>query len=388
MDENPTTDSAQETAPGPQDEARDRAHDGGPRVTAEQVRDLGAVRRSTTDRHVAGVAGGLARHLDVDPIILRVGFVVLSFFGGAGLIIYLACWLLVPEDDGSEAVFNLDARSRNVALVGVGVLAALALVGDAWGGGWFAWPLIVVGLVAWLFLARKERRGQLHDEPSGEGYGAAAPPTSSAPSARRRPRDPRKRGPILFWFTLALTAVALGVLGIVDLAGVGITDSAYPALALGVVAVMLLVGAFWGRAGGLILLGLVAALVLSGTTLAERFEGTRIDETPTSAAELQSTYDIDAGEIKLDLTRIRDLDELDGRTLDLRVEFGRVEVIVPRELHVSATGEIEVGDLTVFRSNSGGFDLSASSTNPGDTDEPHLHIDTDVEVGEIDVVAR
>jgi hypothetical protein len=44
----------------------------GPRVSSEQMRDLGRLRRSVHDRHVAGVAGGLARHLDIDPIIVRV----------------------------------------------------------------------------------------------------------------------------------------------------------------------------------------------------------------------------------------------------------------------------------------------------------------------------
>ena len=51
--------------------------DDGPRVTRDEMRDLGRLRRSATDRKVAGVAGGLARHLDVDPLILRVAFVVL-----------------------------------------------------------------------------------------------------------------------------------------------------------------------------------------------------------------------------------------------------------------------------------------------------------------------
>ena len=40
---------------------------GGPRVTGDEIRDLGRLRRSATDRKVAGVAGGLARHLDIDP---------------------------------------------------------------------------------------------------------------------------------------------------------------------------------------------------------------------------------------------------------------------------------------------------------------------------------
>ena len=52
--------------------------DGGPRVTRDEMRDLGRLRRSARDRKVAGVAGGLARHLDIDPLILRVTFVVLG----------------------------------------------------------------------------------------------------------------------------------------------------------------------------------------------------------------------------------------------------------------------------------------------------------------------
>ena len=42
---------------------------------------------------------------------------VLVFFGGAGLILYGACWLLVPEDGADRAPFNLDERTRTVALI-------------------------------------------------------------------------------------------------------------------------------------------------------------------------------------------------------------------------------------------------------------------------------
>jgi phage shock protein PspC (stress-responsive transcriptional regulator) len=61
-------------------------HDG-PRVSGEEMRDLGRLRRTTHDKKVAGVAGGLARHFDIDPVIVRVAFVVMAFFGGAGLIV-------------------------------------------------------------------------------------------------------------------------------------------------------------------------------------------------------------------------------------------------------------------------------------------------------------
>jgi phage shock protein PspC (stress-responsive transcriptional regulator) len=157
----------------------DHRPDQGPRVTAEEVRDLGRLRRTTTDRKVAGVAGGLARHLDVDPIILRVAFVVLAFFGGAGLILYGAGWLLLPEDGDDRATLHLDERSRTIALVALTVLAGLALVGDSWGAGWFPWPLAIIGLVAFVWLSRSRerdaRRAAAPAVPGDPAYAAATP---------------------------------------------------------------------------------------------------------------------------------------------------------------------------------------------------------------------
>jgi phage shock protein PspC (stress-responsive transcriptional regulator) len=52
-------------------------------------------------RMIAGVAAGLADYLDVDPTLVRIGFVVLALMGGIALPLYLAGWLLIP-DEGSE----------------------------------------------------------------------------------------------------------------------------------------------------------------------------------------------------------------------------------------------------------------------------------------------
>jgi phage shock protein PspC (stress-responsive transcriptional regulator) len=59
--------------------------------------------RSTGDRKIGGVAGGLARHLGVDPVLVRVGFAVSILFSGAGLIAYLVMLALVPSDDAAPA---------------------------------------------------------------------------------------------------------------------------------------------------------------------------------------------------------------------------------------------------------------------------------------------
>lgn len=361
-------------------------HDG-PRVSGEEMRDLAGMRRSTTDKHVVGVSGGVARHFDIDPVIVRVAFVVLAFFGGAGIILYAAGWLLLPQDDGTRAPFDLDSRSRSVALIGVGVLAALALVGDAWGPGWFPWPLVVVGLIAWLILSRRDRRSErvaatpAAEEPAGPAARQSAP---------LQPRNPRKRGPILFWYTLALVAIGTGLLGIFDLAGFDVVGSAYPAVALGIVAAMLLVGAFFGRAGGLILLGLVAALGLTIGTVVDQFDGVQIDERPGVAADVDSSYEFEAGEATLDLTEVRDLANLDGRDIRVDGDLGRIHVIVPEGLSVDVDARMEGGgDIQLFGDRDGrAWDYSTSARNHGPVDAPEVDLDLDMGFGEIVVVTR
>lgn len=58
------------------------------------------LRRSTTDRKVAGVCGGLAKWLDVDSTAIRVAFIVLSFIPVTfpTVIIYFLCWLIMDDD--------------------------------------------------------------------------------------------------------------------------------------------------------------------------------------------------------------------------------------------------------------------------------------------------
>ncbi len=56
-------------------------------------------RRSTDDRMVAGVCGGAAKLFGIDVVLLRVLLVAATLFGfGAGALVYLVCWLVVPEE--------------------------------------------------------------------------------------------------------------------------------------------------------------------------------------------------------------------------------------------------------------------------------------------------
>jgi phage shock protein PspC (stress-responsive transcriptional regulator) len=69
--------------------------------------------RSTTDKKIAGVSAGLARHLGIDPVLVRIGFVVTAVCTGVGLLAYAAMWAFVPKDD--ETFTDAGTPARPVA---------------------------------------------------------------------------------------------------------------------------------------------------------------------------------------------------------------------------------------------------------------------------------
>ncbi len=353
----------------------------GPRVTADQVRDLSRLRRITVDRKIGGVAGGIARHLDIDPLVVRVAFVVLTLFGGAGLVMYAAGWLLLPEDGEQRQPLGLDDRSRSVALILAGILGICLLVGQ-WDWFWVPGPLILVALVVWLVMSKRNENQTAREQatapsaaPPGAGPNAVTPDqrwgsTPVAPAYERAastqdapayapyqapyqapyepsydeppappqatryvtpaPRNPRKRGPKLFWFTMALAALAVGIVGIVDVAGAPVAGSTYSAVVLGVVGVMLVIGSFFGRAGGLILVGLLAAAATGIGLAAEKWDTENVTIAPKSSALVEDSYSYDVGEYVLDLTQLSDPEALDSQTIEMSLDVGELDVVVPK----------------------------------------------------------
>lgn len=59
------------------------------------------LRRSRENRMIAGVLGGLGEHYEIDPVKLRIVFVLVSIFSAAfpGILVYLVLWFLIPEED-------------------------------------------------------------------------------------------------------------------------------------------------------------------------------------------------------------------------------------------------------------------------------------------------
>jgi phage shock protein C len=93
--------------------------DGGPRV----------VRRSRSERVIAGVCGGVGRYLGVDPVLLRIAFIVLALANGLGVIAYVVAWVAIPEErPGQPLAAAPEPRRETGRLVLGGSLVVLGLV--------------------------------------------------------------------------------------------------------------------------------------------------------------------------------------------------------------------------------------------------------------------
>src|SRR5690606_23641274 len=95
-------------------------------------RFMDRLRRSSTDKVLFGVCGGLANYFQIDPVLIRVGFVALTLAGGSGLLIYLVLAIIMPGDTdvlgdpstpGSVAAHDTASRRTQ------GLAAVLIIIG-------------------------------------------------------------------------------------------------------------------------------------------------------------------------------------------------------------------------------------------------------------------
>jgi phage shock protein PspC (stress-responsive transcriptional regulator) len=111
-------------------EGDDEGAGGAPRTEeAPQPRRL---LRSSSDRVLAGVAGGLGRYFGVDPVIFRIGFALSLFFGGLGALAYLLLAVFVPTDGDPDRAQRLGGRLSGIRFwraLGLIAIAALVLAG-------------------------------------------------------------------------------------------------------------------------------------------------------------------------------------------------------------------------------------------------------------------
>ena len=296
--------------------------------------------RARDDRIIGGVAGGLGKYFNVDPVFFRVGLVVLAFIGGLGVFLYLAALLFVPSEqaDGGEP----PRRSRAWTIAGAVLLVVLGgsllFKGGWWFGGFFG-PLgflLLLGAVAWWLVWGRSRAG---DGSSGAGNGNSR----------------RTLARIAIVLLILLGSAALFVASVWTSAAEGGVAVAILVIAIGG---LLAAAAFRNSARWLILPALAIAggvgIVAAADINLDGGHGKR-EYTPTSLAELQSGYDLGTGSLEVDLRRV----DFNGgeRKLQLEVGFGEAVLVVPRDLCVVADADVGVGYLRMLDWDDGGFNV-------------------------------
>lgn len=315
--------------------------------------------RTSDDRVLGGVCGGLGRFFGVDPILFRIGAIALVFFGGAGLVAYLAAWLLVPSD-GEPAAGRSPGRDRTVAVALVALIAvATALLFS--GLGFFLAgalvPLAIIGLaglgVWWLT--------------SGER------PAAAGQVARRA---------LLGVLVLAVCFLLAVASFWASATGAGV------AVAIIVIATgaALAVGAFTGRVRWMVLPALAVAFPLAFVAAADldlrggvgdrRFQ-------PATTAELKDRYRLGVGEIILDLRGM----DLGGREprVDLDLGIGHALLLVDEEVCVRSEAKVGVGEVDVLGRVSAGLDVDWDDRRSVPKGTPSVLVRADVGMGAFEV---
>ncbi len=349
----------------------------------------GTLCRSSTDKVIAGVAGGIGAYFGIDAVIVRIAFIVLTFLGGAGPFLYLIGWLGLPREDSPSVVSNAlrgdsPHRLRSIAaviLIVLGLLITANLSGqlfgvfvDVWSiAPYLALILIAAGvaLVLWPGPAGRHKPAPARPpapaaSPPSSAYATPAPPPPTAagsewsvasppgpppPAAGSVSSAKRRRGRSPFGsLTVAALFVYAGVAVMLDrLDAVDIDIGVFFAIALAITGVGLLASAFAVPARGLIFLGVllcVPALLLAG---ADVRWGTGVGEvrvSVTDTEDLADEYRHGVGQMVVDLRHL-DPDRTD-HSVELSLGVGEMLVYVPDNIFTTADLSVGAGNIRVW----------------------------------------
>ena len=412
---------------------------------------IATLRRSRTDRKLAGVAGGLGRYAGVDPLILRILFVVLTIFGGSGILLYVAGWLLIADDGEEESQAQRIVRGHTdgstvstvvfgtvVLILGLVFMGAVLDTGPGLGG---LGALVVVAVVVLLLLRNGQRPaagtpgqvpygpvpppvpptgpgafgqtagtaytataptvpvppGPAVPPPGVQGQGAPPPPPAyyppPPPVPPRPPQPPRERS-VLGVLTFCSVLVVSGLMLLWNTVSDGSADDfravAVLGTALAVTAIGLLVGAVRGRAWGLIVLGVLLSLATTVAAATDQRLSGGVGErtwTPDTVAAAERPYRLGVGDAELDLTQLPAGSDVD---VDVRLGVGGLRVYVPADARVLVDAEVGAGNVALFGQEDDGTDVDVMTTAVprGEPSGTVIRLDAEVGLGEVRVEQR
>ena len=346
--------------------------------------------RSVQDRMIAGVAGGLGRYFNVDPVIVRIAFAVSVLFGGLGIVAYIALALFVPSDDGSAQPQAPAQRSLAAALGAIAFLALIAIPaiggGILWGDGpgvlvWIAVP--IVAAVA-LYLALRDHSWGPWGRPNREATTEAGVEQPGKARGGVASATGRVLGALLVGVAAACGFIVL-LVGAAALTALG--EGVAVAVGLAIAGVVLVIVALVGGGRWLILpvaaIGLGVSVAAASDIDLEGGIGERIKEPATVEAIPAEGYELGVGHLVVDLRELEWRDQtLD---LDLKLGIGKATVLVPERVCVTAEASVNAGALDIVGSRSDGVDADIGPAEDLDV-TPQLRLTGEVDLGVLNVI--
>lgn len=356
----------------------------------QRLREVQNWRRSRSDRLVAGVCSGIGRALDIDPVLIRVVIGVLIVLG-PGLPLYLAAWLLMPQDgtDRSVAQDVLGDRVRTdhpwlwPAVIGIGVFIAIGIASSVDSGPFKLGPLVVIAVIWYVFFYKKKdgRKGK----PPAAGSTPVSPAAPVRPQDSPRPQDTTRTSVQPVWTeddplglyvdeapvprppqsavraNPGLRIVKPLVLSATLLAIViaWISQASLPlmlAIGLATLGLGMLVGGFAGKTLGLLPVGILLAVGVAATqvfpTVPRVHDVNYVASPLTPITATTPAFHVDAGTIRIDLTKAV---FAKGAKISASGQAGEIVVLLPKNVDVLGFGHVKMGHVQAFDRNKGGY---------------------------------
>jgi phage shock protein PspC (stress-responsive transcriptional regulator) len=381
------------------------------------------LRRPIEGRAFAGVAAGLGQRFDLSPTWFRVAFVVMTVFGGIGLLLYALGWLLIPEEGSEDPIiaqwlsgFDTSNTGMVVGVILVGVAAVILASSFHLISGKFVFAAILLIVGVLLYRGDLDRRSGppsggngkfsstggsdhgVHAElAEGEPSAAAVDVPEIAVESRVEPtppvRPPRPKS-ILGRLTVAATLIAVGGLAMLDIAGILFPDPVhYVAVTVGVIGAGLLAGAVFGRARWLIVVGLLLMPLLFlasiGPTWSISGEAGERYVRVESIQDLERVgfqYEHGAGVLEIDLRWFEPPASTEGLypiPIGAKIGAGEVRIWLPEPASAIVHGRVGIGSIDILGHQSAGLGVSRTEETFSSEGDWMFNIEANAGVGSI-----
>ena len=344
--------------------------------TTEIIREPRRLSRPRDGRWLGGVSSALGAYFDLSPAIYRIAFVALALAGGTGILLYIAAWLVIPDESEDDSIAaaalkrNHDRPGRAVGLALLAFVAILALSeARFWpspGNLWLAAAVAGAALVWW-----------------------QVSPRASTPSAPGSPATAVSPQRSLFPLAAAGVLVVVGVFALLDFVTGWNADWRIVLGAL-VVAIggLVAAGAATGRSVGAViglglLLGAVLALVVAIRVPVFAGIGDRVEH-PGSVTQVHSKYELGIGDFNVNLA---DVALPAGETrVKTTLGIGDLTVHVPKNVAVEVDGRAGAGEVVIFGHTDDGTSIHDHVRDAGTVQGRRLVLDAHVGFGRLEVV--